>query len=66
MEIGALLRHIYQARGQEAIDYLAKVYLPSKSWPPTLITEFVAKLAELDVKQFRRYFAEFVRSSAPS
>ncbi|KAF8604237.1 KapM protein [Ceratobasidium sp. AG-I] len=66
MEIGGLLRHIYLARGQEAINYLAEVYLPSKSCPPALITEFVGKLAELDVKQFRRYFAEFVRNSAPS
>jgi exportin-T len=66
MEIGALLRQIYQARGQEAIKFLAEVYLPSKNWPPALATEFVTKLTQLDVKQFRKYFADFVRSSALS
>ncbi|CAE6425668.1 unnamed protein product [Rhizoctonia solani] len=66
MEIGVLLKQIYQARGQEAIKYLAKVYLPSTNWPPNLATEFVTKLAELDPKQFRKYFADFVRSSGAS
>jgi exportin-T len=66
MELGVLLRQIYQARGQEAIKYLAEVYLPSKNWPPALAAEFVTKLAELDAKQFRKYFADFVRSSGSS
>ncbi|QRV89824.1 exportin-T protein [Ceratobasidium sp. AG-Ba] len=66
MEIGALLKQIYQARGQEAIKYIAEVYLPSQNWPPALISEFATKLTELDVKQFRRYFADFVRNSANS
>ncbi|CAE7129203.1 unnamed protein product [Rhizoctonia solani] len=66
MEIGVLLKQIYQARGQEAIKYLAEVYLPSTNWPPNLASEFVAKLAELDSKQFRKYFADFVRSSGAS
>ncbi|KAJ1307606.1 hypothetical protein OPQ81_001701 [Rhizoctonia solani] len=66
MEIGVLLKQIYQARGQEAIKYLGEVYLPSKNWPPNLAAEFVAKLAELDSKQFRKYFADFVRSSGAS
>lgn len=66
MEIGVLLRQIYQARGQEAIKYLAEVYLPSKNWPPALAAEFATKLTELDAKQFRKYFADFVRNSASS
>ncbi|KAG9091743.1 pre-tRNA nuclear export protein [Ceratobasidium sp. UAMH 11750] len=66
MEIGALLKQIYQARGQEATKYFTEVYLPSQNWPPALITEFATKLAELDMKQFRRYFADFVRNSAAS
>ncbi|CAE6431846.1 unnamed protein product [Rhizoctonia solani] len=66
MEIGVLLKQIYQARGQEAIQYLVEVYLPSKNWPPNLAAEFVTKLAELDLKQFRKYFADFVRSSGAS
>ncbi|CAE6379710.1 unnamed protein product [Rhizoctonia solani] len=66
MEIGVLLKQIYQARGQEATRYLADVYLPSKNWPPNLAVEFVTKLAELDSKQFRKYFADFVRSSGAS
>ncbi|CAE6461768.1 unnamed protein product [Rhizoctonia solani] len=66
MEIGVLLKQIYQARGQEAIKYLAEVYLPSTNWPPNLAAEFVTKLAELDSKQFRKYFADFVRSSGAS
>ncbi|KAG8712895.1 pre-tRNA nuclear export protein [Ceratobasidium sp. 395] len=66
MEIGALLKQIYQARGEEATKYLTEVYLPSQNWPPPLITELGTKLAELDVKQFRRYFADVVRNSAAS
>ncbi|CEL55488.1 Exportin-T OS=Laccaria bicolor (strain S238N-H82 / ATCC MYA-4686) GN=LOS1 PE=3 SV=1 [Rhizoctonia solani AG-1 IB] len=66
MEIGVLLKQIYQARGQEATRYLAEVYLPSKNWPPNLAAEFVTKLSELDSKQFRKYFADFVRNSGAS
>ncbi|KAG8733054.1 pre-tRNA nuclear export protein [Ceratobasidium sp. 423] len=66
MEIGVLLKQIYQARGQEAVKYLGEVYLPSKNWPPNLAAEFVTKLTELDPKQFRKYFADVVRSSSAS
>ena len=51
------------ARGQEAYDFFITVFLPSQNWPPETATEFTTKLRDLDTKNFRKYFTEFVRTS---
>lgn len=62
-EIANLLQIIYKTRGTEASDYLLSVFLPSQNWPPEAALDFTTKLKELDAKNFRKYFTDFVRSS---
>lgn len=59
-----MLKATYKARGQEVLDFLANSFLPSKNSPPQTTADFVTKLRDLDPKDFRRYFMDFVRVSS--
>ena len=65
-EIAGLLQNIGRTRGQEAYEFFVSVYLPSQNWPPDTALDFTTKMRDLDVKQFRKYFSEFVRASRPT
>ncbi|KAF7327748.1 Exportin-T [Mycena kentingensis (nom. inval.)] len=62
-EVANVLQAIFKARGTEAYDYFLSAFLPSQGWPQESALEFTVKLRDLDTKAFRKYFADFVRSS---
>ncbi|KAH8831825.1 armadillo-type protein [Flagelloscypha sp. PMI_526] len=62
-EIANIFNSLYKARGDEAIQFFLTVYLPSQNWPQEAAVQFTNNLRDLDVKSFRKYFAEFVRST---
>ncbi|OAX43155.1 ARM repeat-containing protein [Rhizopogon vinicolor AM-OR11-026] len=63
LEIGNFLQIVCKTRGQEAQEFFLSAFLPSQGWPPDTAMEFTGKLRDLDNKAFRKYFADFVRSS---
>ncbi|KAG6842293.1 pre-tRNA nuclear export protein [Blastosporella zonata] len=65
-EIANLLQGICHIRGAEAYNYFISVFLPSQNWPAETALEFTTKLRDLDGKNFRKYFTDFVRSSGSS
>ncbi|KAF5382216.1 hypothetical protein D9615_004331 [Tricholomella constricta] len=65
-EIANLLQTVCQTRGPEAYDYFLSAFLPSQNWPPETALEFTTKLRDLDAKNFRKYFTDFVRASSSS
>ncbi|KNZ81909.1 Exportin-T [Termitomyces sp. J132] len=65
-EIANLLQSICHIRGPEAYNYLLTVFLPSQNWPPETALQFTKELRDLDGKNFRKYFTDFVRSSGSS
>jgi len=62
-EIAGLLQTIGKVRGQEAYTFFVSVFLPAQNWPAETALEFTTKIRDLDSKQFRKYFAELVRTS---
>ncbi|KAI0264504.1 ARM repeat-containing protein [Gloeopeniophorella convolvens] len=62
-EIAGLLQTVGKTRGQEAQNFFISVYLPAQNWPAETALEFTTKMRDLDSKQFRKYFADFVRTS---
>jgi exportin-T len=62
-EIAGLLQTIGKVRGQEAYTFFVSVFLPAQNWPTETALEFTTKIRDLDSKQFRKYFAELVRTS---
>jgi exportin-T len=62
-EVGTLIVATRKARGQEAIDFFANVFLPSKGWPQDVIATFIEQLASQDTKGFKKYWTDFVRRS---
>lgn len=65
-EIAGLLQTIGKVRGQEAYTFFINVFLPSQNWPTETALEFTTRMRDLDSKQFRKYFADFVRASRSS
>ncbi|KAH8118024.1 ARM repeat-containing protein [Phellopilus nigrolimitatus] len=64
-EIANFLQIIAGARGEEGYQFLVTVFLPSQGCPPETAVEFATKLRDLDTKNFRKYFTDFVRASKP-
>ena len=62
-EIANLFRNTLVARGTEATDRLANVYLPSIGCPPEMAAEFVKQLQTQDAKNFRRWLSEWIKSA---
>ncbi|KAH9178275.1 ARM repeat-containing protein [Lactarius sanguifluus] len=62
-EIAGLLQTVGKVRGQEAFTFFVSVFLPAQNWPTETALEFTTKIRDLDSKQFRKYFAELVRTS---
>ena len=62
-EIAGLLQTVGKIRGQEAYKFFVSVYLPAQNWPAETALEFTTRMRDLDSKQFRKYFADFVRAS---
>lgn len=57
-----LLKTAHKIRGQEALDFLAGVYLPSQNCPAETAMAFATSLRDLDQKAFRKYYVEFVKA----
>ncbi|KAI0049750.1 KapM protein [Auriscalpium vulgare] len=62
-EIANLLQIVGKTRGQEAYEFFVTVFLPAQGWPAETALEFTTKMRDLDTKQFRKYFSDFVRAS---
>ncbi len=62
-EIAGLLQTIGKVRGEEAYKFFVSVYLPAQNWPAETALEFTTRMRDLDSRQFRKYFADFVRAS---
>jgi len=65
-EVGTFLAATRKARGSEASNFFANVFLPSQNWPAETITNFVTALETQDTKGFKKYWTDFVRSSLAS
>ena len=61
-ETANLLQSICYIRGPEAYNYLLTIFLPSQNWPPETALQFTTKLRDLDGKNFRKYFTDFIRA----
>ncbi|EJD48923.1 ARM repeat-containing protein [Auricularia subglabra TFB-10046 SS5] len=57
-----LLKATHKVRGDEAINFLSSVYLPSQNCPPAMIVEFTRALRESEQKAFRKYYVDFVKA----
>ncbi|KZV87175.1 ARM repeat-containing protein [Exidia glandulosa HHB12029] len=57
-----LLKTAHKIRGQETLDFLAGVYLPSQNCPAETAMAFATSLRDLDQKAFRKYYIEFVKA----
>ncbi|WFD34042.1 pre-tRNA nuclear export protein [Malassezia cuniculi] len=62
-ELAALLRTIYQARGDEFLRYLTEVFLPGVQCPGELAAEFVQNVQTLNTKPLKRYLDSFIAKS---
>ena len=62
-EIAGLLQTIGKVRGEEAYKFFVSVFLPAQNWPAETALEFTTRMRDLDSRQFRKYFADFVRAS---
>lgn len=62
-EIAGLLQTIGKVRGQEAYKFFVSVYLPAQNWPAETALELTTRMRDLDSRQFRKYFTDFVRAS---
>ena len=62
-EIANFLQIVAKARGEEALQFLSSVFLPSQGCPPETAVDFVTKLRDLDQRGFRKYFTDFIRAS---
>jgi exportin-T len=60
-EIAGLLQTIGKVRGEEAYEFFLSVFLPAQNWPTETAVEFTTRMRDLDSRQFRKYFADFVR-----
>ncbi|KAH7106341.1 ARM repeat-containing protein [Auriculariales sp. MPI-PUGE-AT-0066] len=56
------LKTVHRVRGQEVLDYLTTVYLPAQNCPVDVAMGFTSAITGGDVKAFRRYFVDFVKS----
>jgi len=65
-EIAGLLQTIGKVRSQEAYTFFINVFLPAQNWPTETALEFTTRMRDFDSKQFRKYFADFVRASRSS
>jgi len=59
-EIAVLLKTIYERRGNEAISYIADVYLPSVQCPAPMAAELGAALKAQEAKAFKRTLDAFL------
>jgi exportin-T len=64
-EIANFLQITARTRGEETYEFLLNIFLPSQGWPSEAVNDFVTKLRTLDLKTFRKYFADIVRASRP-
>jgi len=62
-EIAGLLQTIGKVRGEEAYKFFVSVFLPAQNWPAETALEFTTRMRDLDTRQFRKYFTDFVRAS---
>ena len=59
-ELAAMLRTLYQVRGDEFVQYLTGIYLPGVQCPPELAAELAQNVQTLDTKSLKRYLDGFI------
>ena len=62
-ELAGLLKSLYTARGDEFLQYLSTVYLPSVQCPPELALELTKSVQSLEVKPLKRFLDTFIAQS---
>lgn len=62
-ELSSLLKAIYQARGDEFIQYLTGAYLPSVQCPSDMGMELAQNIQTLEAKALKRYLESFIAKS---
>lgn len=62
-EISTFLRQVYYSRGNELLEYLNNIYLPSIGCPNQLAIEFISHITNDDPKLFRKTFTDFIKMS---
>lgn len=62
-ELSTMLKALYQARGDEFIQFLTSVYLPGVACPPELALELTQNIQSLEAKPLKRYLEAFIIKS---
>ncbi|TIB02398.1 hypothetical protein E3P94_01132 [Wallemia ichthyophaga] len=62
-EIALLLRQAYLSRGDELLNYLRSIYLPSIGCPDHIAVELTNHISTDEPKVFKRAFTEFIKVS---
>lgn len=62
-EIAILLRNTAQARGQEAIDFLLRDFLPRINCPEQYANQLISSMRTEPARDFRKTFADFCKAS---
>ncbi|KAJ9076243.1 pre-tRNA nuclear export protein, variant 3 [Entomophthora muscae] len=62
-EITSLHQTMLQATGQTFLEYLDGNFLPSINCPPQLRQEFMTAIQQLDAKNYRKFFQNFITQS---
>ncbi|KAK9766337.1 pre-tRNA nuclear export protein [Basidiobolus ranarum] len=62
-ELSSLQKSILLKQGPEFLNFMRGVYLPSVNCPPSMIEEYCQAIQQLELKQFKKYFQNFIRNS---
>ncbi|KAI9591539.1 armadillo-type protein [Syncephalis fuscata] len=65
-ELATALKLAHEKQGNQLLQYLQNVYFPSIQCPTELAQEIFQALEQLDVKQFRTFYKNFILKSRPS
>ncbi|ORY05766.1 Xpo1-domain-containing protein [Basidiobolus meristosporus CBS 931.73] len=62
-ELSSLQKSILLKQGPDFLNFMRGVYLPSVNCPPPMIEEYCQAIQQLELKQFKKYFQNFIRNS---
>lgn len=65
-EVGNVIQTIAKVRGEEALNYISTVFLPSQNTPPETTMELTNNIRTLDKRGFQKYFSDFVKAARSS
>ncbi|CAG7849531.1 Exportin-T AltName: Full=Exportin(tRNA); AltName: Full=Karyopherin-beta; AltName: Full=tRNA exportin [Serendipita indica DSM 11827] len=61
-EIASIFQTTVKVRGDEAVNYLATVFLPSQNLTPQMAAELVGNMQSMDKRGFQKYYTDLVKA----